>query len=190
MAGLAEIDRVAHLPALASAMVDHAVFFEHLGRSTESLDHSRRAVDRREEPARHGHVTHLPALAASVRTHGRRSLDAGQETREFTRRVAEAYGEPAAHDRAAHLHDAAMAAGYHSMRLSEAGHTREALECSQRVRGVLDSPDTRVGERIGQLAPLRRAARPGLAFDLLQLDHQRLLGHPSSSTDVAPHCRI
>lgn len=25
---------------------------------------------------------------------------------------------------------------------------------------------------------------------LLQLDHQRLLGHPSSSTDVAPRCRI
>ncbi|MFI9812592.1 tetratricopeptide repeat protein [Saccharothrix variisporea] len=155
---LAAADRVAHLPGLARALVDHAITLSELGRFAEALSHAERAVAAFEWLVENSPGAWLPDLANAVTNHALRLVEAGRraEGLEVSRRAVAMYEQLHEIDPAEYRAPLANARANHASRLGRAGFRAEAIALSERaleIREALAAAD-------------RDAYLPGLAISV------------------------
>ncbi|MFI7537321.1 tetratricopeptide repeat protein, partial [Streptosporangium sp. NPDC049376] len=155
---LAELNRDAYLPNLASSLTNHGVQLAEVGQRQEALSVSEEAVRLYGELAELNRDAYLPNLAMSLNNYANRLAETGQrrEAVPVSEEAVRLYGELAELNRDACLPNLAMSLNNYASLLAESGQRREAVPVSEEAVRLY-----------GELAELNRDAYlPNLAASL------------------------
>ncbi|MEU4697410.1 tetratricopeptide repeat protein [Nonomuraea dietziae] len=132
---LAELNRDAYLPHLATALNNHANLLVEVGQRAEAMNVSQQAVEFRRELVKLNSAAYLPQLAVSLNNHATFLAEVGRraEAVEVSRQAVKLYEELVELNRSTYLPNLAASLNNHANRLVEVGRRAEAVKVSQQA---------------------------------------------------------